>query len=94
MIGKEPSLKDIVLEEVPCPVDLRCYEEVEEAERERVDPDQNVQPYNVLLTCGHCDHPVRIVVLATHKQIRDLQRLLLEGLALTCPICVRQRQYF
>ncbi|AUT11924.1 E7 [Leptonychotes weddellii papillomavirus 4] len=91
MIGKEPTLRDIVLEETPCPADLYCNERIEEAEQNI--SEGNHDAFKVLVTCGHCDRPVRLVILASRDQVRVLHRLLLEGLCFVCPYCCRERDY-
>ncbi|AEO16196.1 E7 [Canis familiaris papillomavirus 8] len=97
MIGKDATLRDIVLEEEqPCPVDdLYCDEELppeeeEEAEREL----QSFAPYRIQAHCGHCERPIRLVVLSTRDGIISLEELLTSCLDLCCPDCASRRWRF
>ncbi|ASH99063.1 E7 [Ailuropoda melanoleuca papillomavirus 4] len=88
MIGKEASLKDIVLEEQPNPVDdLWCDEELPPEEAEPL------APYRVQAPCGHCDRCLQIVVFGTRTSIRALQVLLQDDLAICCRDCAYSRRY-
>ncbi|AFU07676.1 E7 [Canis familiaris papillomavirus 14] len=97
MIGKGATLRDIVLEDQPCPVDdLYCDEELpadseeEEAEQET----QYLAPYRIQAHCGNCERAIRLVVLSTQAGIRSLERLLLTCLDLCCPDCASRRWSF
>ena len=96
MIGKGATLKDIVLEEQPCPYDeLYCDEELppedeEEAEQET----QDIAPYRIQTLCGHCDRGIRLVVLSTPHGIRTLEDLLLSCIGVCCPECASRRWRF
>ncbi|QUP08143.1 E7 [Martes foina papillomavirus 1] len=94
MIGKEPTLKDICLEELPSAADeLWCDEELppEEAEPQ---PRPTPVPYRVHVTCGHCGRGLRLVVLTTRDGIRYLQYLLTYCMSICCPGCAERRQYY
>lgn len=86
MIGKEVTLRDIVLEFTePQPVDLHCEEELPEQDTE-VEPERTA--YKIILRCGGgCGTKLRLFVAATQVGIRGLQDLLLEEVVILCPDC-------
>lgn len=92
MIGKEVTLRDIVLELTePQPVDLHCEEELPEQDTE-VEPERT--SYKIILRCGGgCGTRLRIFVAATHSGITSLQELLLEEVVLLCPDCRNSDQH-
>ncbi|AEP82742.1 unnamed protein product [Canis familiaris papillomavirus 10] len=96
MIGKDATLKDIVLEEQPCPVDeLWCDEELPPEEEEEAERGlEALAPYRILTECGHCDRGIRLVVVSTQEGIRTLEDLLLRCLGLCCPECATHRWRF
>ncbi|ABU86869.1 transforming protein [Canis familiaris papillomavirus 4] len=89
MIGKDATLKDIVLEEQPTPVDdLWCDEELtlsDEEEEPALNP--NFKPFRIQTSCGTCDRGIRIVVLCTTEGIHALETLLCRNTSLCCPNC-------
>ncbi|AKE50903.1 E7 [Trichechus manatus latirostris papillomavirus 4] len=96
MHGVTATLQDIVLYEYPephRPVDLHCDEEVAYSDLDEEEESVSVlqTPYRVLVECGFCRRPVRIVVVSTGGGIHRLHQLLLENLQLICPVCARER---
>ncbi|ADW41702.1 E7 [Colobus guereza papillomavirus 1] len=94
MHGRQPTVKDIVLELHPSvqpepTIDLFCYEQLDSSEDEDEQPTEPAQQamYRVVTECSKCSRAVRLVVECEHTDIRDLQRLLLGTLALVCPVC-------
>lgn len=94
MIGKEVTVRDIVLElsEVQpevLPVDLFCDEELpnEQQAEEELDIDRVV--FKVIAPCGCscCEVKLRIFVNATNRGIKTFQELLTGDLQLLCPEC-------
>ncbi|ALP46952.1 E7 protein [Pudu puda papillomavirus 1] len=81
MLGTHCTLPDIVLEELPCPVDLQCHEKLEEEEEQG-------DLFKVQTGCGLCHRKLKVVVKASCTQtLRLLQQLLLEDLDFICPPC-------
>lgn len=93
MIGKEPTIHDIVLEdlkELVQPIDLHCNEEILEEQEleEEEEPAPARTPYKVIVYCGgNCGTKLRIFLLSTIYGIRLFEDLLLNELALLCPPC-------
>lgn len=90
MIGKEASLKDIVLlEEPPEPVSLICHEALEDEEEPQGDP------YKISASCPYCPRKLRIVVLGTTGGIQTLQSLLTTSeVTFVCAVCAKERHYY
>ncbi|ADQ39300.1 E7 [Macaca fascicularis papillomavirus 2] len=87
MIGKEPTIRDIVLEleDAVQPIDLHCNEEVLE---EQVEEEPEKNPFKVLVSCGGgCGSKLRLFVTATAYGIRTFQHVLLSELSILCPEC-------
>ena len=87
MIGKQATLRDIVLEELVQPIDLHCHEELEEVEEAVVEEEPEYTPYKIIVFCGGCDTKLKLYVLATDFGIRSFQASLLENVKLVCPTC-------
>lgn len=88
MIGKQATLRDIVLEELVQPIDLHCHEELlEEVEEAVVEEEPIYTPYKIIVFCGGCDTRLKLYVLATDCGIRAFQASLLETVKLVCPTC-------
>ncbi|AEP82735.1 E7 [Canis familiaris papillomavirus 9] len=90
MIGKDATLRDIVLEEQPTPLDnLWCDEELapSDDEEEESPPNQNLKPFRIQTYCGTCGRGIRIVVLCTQDGIHSLESLLCRNTSLCCPTC-------
>nr|WJJ59314.1 MAG: E7 protein [Leptonychotes weddellii papillomavirus 10] len=89
MIGKEATLKDIVLEEQAVPLDpLWCEEQLPDEEEEvEVEQVPAPNPFRVTALCGRCGRAVRLVVLATAPGVRGLEELLWRDLRILCPPC-------
>ncbi|ADZ74261.1 E7 [Zalophus californianus papillomavirus 1] len=90
MIGKEATLKDIVLEEQPTVADeLWCDEELPPEEAE---PDRRA-PYKVHAYCGYCKRGVRLVIYSDTDSVQKLHRLLLGPFDIVCPPCAVRCRY-
>ncbi|AMB19779.1 early protein E7 [Alouatta guariba papillomavirus 1] len=100
MIGATPTLKDIVLTELPEPVDLHCDEQIneeddrqsEEEEEEEEEEDYEVTHqslYQIVSVCDTCHADIRLLVNCTETDIQILEHLLSGTLALVCPRCAR-----
>ncbi|ATQ38120.1 E7 [Betapapillomavirus 2] len=87
MIGKQATLRDIVLEELVQPIDLHCHEELEEVEEAVVEEEPEYTPYKIIVNCGGCSVKLKLYVLATEPGIRAFQVSLLEDVKLVCPTC-------
>lgn len=88
MIGKQATLRDIVLEELVQPIDLHCHEELlEEVEEAVIEEEPEYTPYKIIVNCGGCDTKLKLFVLATNFGIRAFQAALLENVRLVCPSC-------
>ncbi|ANW12190.1 E7 [Canis familiaris papillomavirus 18] len=90
MIGKDATLRDIVLEEQPTPVDnLWCDEELAQSddEEEEALTNQNLRPFRIQTSCGTCERGIKIVVLCTQEGIHCLETLLCRNTSLCCPTC-------
>lgn len=88
MIGKQATLRDIVLEELVQPIDLHCHEELtEEVEEAVVEEEPDYSPYKIIVFCGGCDTKLKLYVLATDFGIRSFQASLLDNVKLVCPTC-------
>lgn len=88
MIGKQATLRDIVLEELVQPIDLHCHEELfEEVEEAVVEEEPEYTPYKIIVFCGGCDTKLKLYVLATDSGIRVFQTALLDNVKLVCPTC-------
>ncbi|AAA79409.1 transforming protein E7 [Human papillomavirus 23] len=88
MIGKQATLRDIVLEELVQPIDLHCHEELtEEVEEAVVEEEPEYTPYKIIVVCGGCETQLKLYVLATDFGIRSFQASLLENVKLVCPAC-------
>ncbi|ANZ90236.1 E7 protein [Bos taurus papillomavirus 16] len=88
MHGHTPTLIDIVLEELPDPVDLQCQEQLENEEEEGLLLDD----YVVYACCGHCERHLKVYIRGTVESVRRLQELLLSSLEFVCPACGRPRR--
>ncbi|AXN57281.1 E7 [Macaca mulatta papillomavirus 2] len=95
MHGKAPTLKEIILNLEPEPVNLQCQEVLEDSDDDddQVDATQPTQParqaYKVLCQCaGGCCKSVRLVVYSTKEGIQRLHDLLVDdALNIVCPTC-------
>ncbi|ACU27451.1 E7 [Canis familiaris papillomavirus 5] len=90
MIGKDATLRDIVLEEQPTPLDiLWCDEELTPSDDEEEEPtsNQNLSPFRIQTHCGTCERGIRIVVLCTQEGIHCLETLLCNNTSFCCPVC-------
>lgn len=76
MIGKEATLKDIVLAQL-------SYETETEEEAEPVARDF----YRVVTVCEVCSRRLKLVLLASSEGIRGFHTLLLGHLGLVCAPC-------
>nr|UHA47097.1 E7 protein [Felis domesticus papillomavirus 2] len=97
MIGTAPTIKDIILEEAPpCPISLHCNEQIEEEIELEIEaePQPALQPYRVDVPCGHCDRPLKLVILSDASGVRTLQSLLFENLSLVCGACSTRRYIY
>lgn len=86
MIGKQTTLRDIVLEERPEPVSLICHETLDEEEL-------SLRPYKFSVNCFYCPRELRIVVQSTPGGSLTLQDLLLHDLTFVCVGCAREHHY-
>nr|QFF92672.1 protein E7 [Equus caballus papillomavirus 1] len=89
MIGNgSPSLREIVLSELPQgladPAEAESEEEEVEVELDAVRPQA---PYAVCTVCCRCGEKVGLCVLATDEGIHGLEELLFEALQLFCAQC-------
>lgn len=97
MIGDRPTLQDIVLSEVPSPVDLFCHEQLpSEEELESLDAGdsqshQQLQVFVIESVCGHCERRIKLSATCSNRTIRQLQLLLCQDLDFLCSDCY-QRQ--
>ncbi|AEA35068.1 early protein E7 [Saimiri sciureus papillomavirus 3] len=92
MIGAAPTLKDIILSELPEPVDLRCHEDINYDE---VDSNEDVTEghtglYQVVCQCNTCSQSLRLLVKCTEDDVEVLHDLLTTTLELVCPLCARE----
>lgn len=91
MIGKQATLRDIVLEELVQPIDLHCHEELpdlpEDIEASVVEEEPVYTPYKIIVLCGGCEVRLKLYVWATDAGIRNLQDCLLGDVRLLCPTC-------
>lgn len=92
MIGAAPTLQDIVLSEVPEPVDLMCHEAMPTEEelgtantQRRPRPEKRL--YMVYCTCGTCGSNIKLAVQCAADTLRVFQQLFLGGLDIICPGC-------
>nr|DAZ92263.1 TPA_asm: E7 [Manis javanica papillomavirus 1] len=90
MIGSAPTLKDILLEELPCPVSLVCDEELLPEEEEETEQVQQV-PFEVVVPCI-CGSPLSVYILCTGESLRTFQQLLLDRITFLCANCHQERQ--
>ncbi|AEA35056.1 early protein E7 [Saimiri sciureus papillomavirus 1] len=91
MIGAQPTLKDIILSELPEPVDLQCNEDIDYDE---VDNNEDVTQghaglYQVLCQCYTCYRDLRLLVKCTAEDVDILNSLLTGTLEIVCPLCAR-----
>uniref|UniRef100_A0AAU7E302 Protein E7 n=1 Tax=Mops bat papillomavirus TaxID=3141892 RepID=A0AAU7E302_9PAPI len=86
MIGKEATLREIVLEEQPEPVSLTCHETLDEEEP--------TTPYKISVPCSDCPRMLRIAVQCTSGGIQILQTHLLRDIFLTCSPCAIKKRYY
>lgn len=93
MRGIKVDLQDIVVGEVPEPVDLICDEVLQPEEEEQQVHEPTIQEtYEVSICCGCCHRPIRFVCLASISSIRGLQSLLLGSLDFVCLQCVNDQK--
>lgn len=91
MRGETPTLKDIVLFDIPTcetPIDLYCYEQLDSSDEDD-QAKQDIQRYKILCMCTQCYKSVKLVVQCTEADIRNLQQMLLGTLDIVCPLCAR-----
>nr|WJJ59293.1 MAG: E7 protein [Leptonychotes weddellii papillomavirus 9] len=91
MHGEKATLHDIVLQEQPDAVDLKCYEQMPPQEEER--PGTVTYPYRVATDCGICKRTVRCVVLAEEGDVRTFQELLCGNFCFVCQSCAKRHQF-
>lgn len=89
MRGLSPTIRDIVIREQPCPVDLHCEEHLEEEEEER---QVNADFFQVEVKCPLCNSCLKFCVLASNESVRGLYDLLLEDLQILCLPCYRRQR--
>lgn len=95
MRGQTPTLKDIILTDIPDVVSLYCDEQLLDSSEEEDNGDclrdQPAKPaqlaYRVVTECGLCSRPVRLAVLCGVEDLRKLQQLMVEAVAIVCPGC-------
>lgn len=95
MHGQTPTIKDIIISEIPDVVNLHCDEQLldssEEEDNRDCVRDQPAEPaqlaHRVLTECGLCRRPVRLVVLCGAGDLRQLQQLMVNAVAIVCPGC-------
>ncbi|ACT32129.1 transforming protein [Macaca fascicularis papillomavirus 11] len=99
MIGPKPTLEDIVLHLTPEPVpqpDLYCNEQLsdssEDEDEDETDHHQPARPaeqqcYRIVTSCGSCGNALRLVVVTSQAEVRELQRMLMGALEIVCPNC-------
>lgn len=95
MIGKQATLQDILLEEVPENIILTCDEQLpseEELEEEQVQHSDS-DTFKVQVYCPHCDEIVLLAVHCSGETIRRLEQLLLCDLRFLCPLCARSNYH-
>ncbi|ANZ90245.1 E7 protein [Bos taurus papillomavirus 18] len=85
MIGTSCTLHDIVLQEQPDIANLQCHEQIDDIEEE-VEPKHF---YKILIECGHCKNPLKLIVKASAGQIQNFHQLLLDDFDLICAVCQR-----
>nr|AYE19140.1 E7 [Acinonyx jubatus papillomavirus type 1]AYE19143.1 E7 [Acinonyx jubatus papillomavirus type 1]AYE19146.1 E7 [Acinonyx jubatus papillomavirus type 1]AYE19149.1 E7 [Acinonyx jubatus papillomavirus type 1]AYE19152.1 E7 [Acinonyx jubatus papillomavirus type 1] len=89
MIGKAPTISDIVLtEQPPETADLRCYEQMPDDE----EVEQSRDLYRVSASCGLCGSRVRFACLAAGEDIDRLHSLLCT-LQFVCVPCVKSQKF-
>lgn len=88
------DLPDIIVGELPEPVDLHCEEEVlqDEEEEQQVHGQTSEDLYEVSICCGLCHQPIKFVCKATISAVRSLQELLFGPLNFVCCRCVRDKK--
>uniref|UniRef100_A0AAU7E331 Protein E7 n=1 Tax=Mops bat papillomavirus TaxID=3141892 RepID=A0AAU7E331_9PAPI len=87
MIGKAPTLRDIVLQEQPEPVSLICHERLDEEE-------PIARPYKITLCCCYCPRMLRIAVRSTPGGILTLEDLLLRHIEFACTRCAKEQRSY
>ncbi|AHJ81391.1 putative E7 oncogenic protein [Eptesicus serotinus papillomavirus 2] len=93
MIGNAPTLKDIVLTEIPEAVDLLCHETMPSEEELGAGDSHSgnrprAQQVHVILTwCGRCDQDIRVCIETEQQSLVILESLLLKDLQILCPEC-------
>lgn len=94
MRGSKVDLKDIVVGEIPEPVDLSCDEvlQFDEEEEQQVHEPTIQETYQVSICCGLCRRPIKFVCLASISSIRGLETLLFGSLDFVCVQCVNDHK--
>lgn len=93
MIGNSVSLRDIVLEELPCNVSLYCDEQLLPSDDEEEEPEQVQQDlFSVEITCPVCDNRLFFCVLSSPATVRQLHTLLLRDLGILCFSCAQRKE--
>nr|AFK84996.1 E7 [Miniopterus schreibersii papillomavirus 1] len=93
MIGHTPTLHEIILSELPCPLDLYCHEEmVSEEELGGLSPEDSqsqpvLQVHVISSWCGLCEHAIQFTIRCTPGTLRQVHCLLLQDLELLCADC-------
>ena len=100
MRGNAPTLKDIILYDLPTcdpttcdtpPVDLYCYEQFDTSDEDDEDDDQpikqDIQRYRIVCGCTQCGRSVKLVVSSTGADIQQLHQMLQDTLGIVCPLC-------
>lgn len=96
MIGKAPTLADIVLSEIPDVVDLTCNETMPSEEELDQINDRGVgrrtreQVFVILTQCGRCEADIRLCIECFPESTLLLESLLLRDLQILCPDCYKR----
>ncbi|AST11575.1 E7 protein [Sus scrofa papillomavirus 2] len=72
MMGVEPTLRDIVLMDLPCPLHLGCEERLEDMMLPE-DDEASEAPYKVSVLCGLCRKPLKFLVICSGENIQRLE---------------------
>ncbi|AHJ81403.1 putative E7 oncogenic protein [Rhinolophus ferrumequinum papillomavirus 1] len=93
MRGSHIDLRDIILQEEPENIDLRCDEILQEEEEEQqVHGLISRQAFQVAICCGLCQRPIKFVCLTTILALRQLEQLLFGPLDFVCVRCVNTHE--
>lgn len=87
-MGKEATLKDVLLELTDIEIDLQCHEKLDD-EPEEAEVGLLEEPYKIVTVCYQCNRDIRLCVVASTPGIRGLQELLFGSVTLVCPLCAK-----